>query len=301
VPASKLRDELPAAIDGVLGRALAPAPADRYRAPAELVDAVEGALGVSQGGEQQRSRRRRRSLLAMVAVLILLAAVTGVVIALDNGHGRGDGQTAAKRASGPSGPVGGRSLPAPESLPDCGPTLSGPPRDCRSPVDGVNVITDPGKPLRLATMNFTVTGVHTARELRDSTGAGFTAPTGTRFIVVDATATNITKAPEEFEAENLTVWGRSTSLWVFDKRGKIVSYHGPHGADYSTQYDTVVGTLQTPLSKVKLYPGVPYTGQLVFYYPDTTLNADHRALLEVHELGHGFNYKKTVGGVRLHL
>lgn len=296
VPASKLREGLPPAIDGVLGRALAPAPADRYRAPAEFVHAVKGALGAGAvAGERPRGRRRR--LLAIAAVAILVAAAVGVVIALDSGGSPAKKQTPPATASGP---VGGRSLPAASSLPECGATFSGPPRNCNSGA-GVNVITDQNKPLRLATMDFTVTGVHVARELRDSTGAGFRAPTGTRFILIDATATNITKTPQEFEPDNLTIGGRNTALWIFDKQGKIVAYHGPKGADYSTQYDTVVKTLATPLFDVKLYPHVPDSGQLVFYYPDSTLNADHRALLEVHELGRGFGYRKTLGGVRLHL
>jgi len=298
VPASKLRDELPSAIDGVLGRALAPAPADRYRAPAEFVNAVESTLGASADADEPRRGRRRRRLLALAAVAILAAAAVGVAIALNSGHSHANTQAPASTATGP---VGGRPLPAPASLPDCGQALAGPPRDCRSPSGGANVIGDVGKPLLLATMNLTVTGVHVARVLHDSTGAGFTAPTGTRFIVIDATVANITKTPQEFEPENLTVPGRSTALWIFDKHGKIVPYHGPGGADYSTQYDTVVSTLSTPLSDVKLYPGVPYSGQLVFYYPDSTLSVDHRALLEVHELGRGFGYKKTLGGVRLHL
>jgi hypothetical protein len=297
VPASKLRRDLPAAIDAVLRRALATVPADRYRTPAEFVAAVEGALGAG-ADSAAGSRRGRRRLVALAAVAILAAVAVGLVIALSGGNGNGGDQT---KTATTAGRVGGRTLPPPASLPDCGPVFSGPPRECRSPADGVNVITDRGKPLHLATMNLDVTGVHVAPELRDAGGAAFTAPTGTRFVVVDATVTNITNTQEQFEPDNLTVAGRNTALWLFDKEENIVPYHGPGGADYSTQYDTVVNTLKAPLSNVDLAPGIPYPGQLVFYYPDTKLDANHRALLEVHELGRGFAYNKTLGGVRLQL
>ncbi|MBS1861698.1 MAG: protein kinase [Actinobacteria bacterium] len=294
-PPSQLRPGLPPALDGVLRRALAPAPADRYRGPAELVSAVANALGAS-AEVAERHRARRRRLLALAAVAVLALAVAVVAIALDAGGGHG-----RQESSSAGGALGGRDLPNPASLPGCGPPFSGPPRDCRSPAGGVNVIADKGEALRLATMNFTVTGVRIARVLRGGGGTEFTAPPGTHFIVVDATATNITKTTEVFEADNLTAQGRSTSLWVFDEQGKIVPYHGPADADYSTQYDTVLGALAAPFSDITLDPGLSYSGQLVFYYPDATLTADHRALLEVHELGHGFAYTKSLGGVRLHL
>ncbi|MBS1884695.1 MAG: protein kinase [Actinobacteria bacterium] len=293
-PPSRLRPGLPSALDGVLRRALAPAPADRYRGPAELVSAVANALGASAEVAERRRTRRRR-LLALTAVAVSALAAVVVAIALDTGgHDK-------QESSSARGAVGGRNLPGPASLPGCGPPFSGPPRDCRSPAGGVNVIADMGQALRLATLNFTVTGVHMARVLRGGDGTEFTAPPGTHFIVVDATATNITKTTEVFEADNLTPQGRSTSLWIFDEQGKIVPYHGPADADYSTQYDAVVGALAAPFSDITLYPGLSYSGQLVFYYPDTTLTVDHRALLEVHELGHGFAYTKSLGGVRLHL
>jgi hypothetical protein len=165
----------------------------------------------------------------------------------------------------------------------------------------VNVITDRGKPLRLATMNLTVTRVRVGASLSDPDGARLTAPQGRRFIVLDATVTNITSSKQRFEPANLTVRGRNTALWIFDRNGDVVSQHGSDGEDYSVQYNSVVGTLRTPLSNAELYPGVPYSGQLVFSYPTVTLKADHRALLQVNELGRGFGYNGSVGGVRLHL
>ncbi len=297
VPASRLRGELPGAIDGVLARALATAPADRYRTPAELVSAVETALGTgAAGAARKRGARRRRRLLALAGVAILVVAA--VAVALTRGGG-GNDQTTTDAAGG--GPVGGRALPAPASLPTCGAIFAGPPRDCRSPSGSVNVIGDPGRPLRLATMDIRVDDTRVAKGLRDSTGAAFTAPTGTRFVVIDATVTNVTRTRQRFEPNNLTVPGRNTALWFFDDRERIVPYHGPGGADYSTQYDLVTSTLSTPLADVELAPDVPYSGQLVFYYPAATIDANHNALLEVHELGHGFAYKRTLGGVRLHL
>ncbi len=296
VPASQLRDGLPATIDPVLRRALSSDPADRYRTPAQLLDAAEGALAGSVDDGRSAPRRRRRRLLAIGAAAVLaVAATVAAVLVLGSG-----GEDSAKTDAA-TGSSGGRVLPAAATLPACGKTFSGPPRDCRSKTGGVEVIADVGKPLRLATIDFTVHRVREAAELRGSDGATFSAPAGIRFVVIDATITNLTDTRRKFEPNNLTVGGRETALWLFDKQGKIVSYHGPDGDDYSTQYDPVVGSLQTPLSGVDLLPGVPYSGQLVFHYPARTLDADRRAVLEVHELGHGFRDAKSLGGVRLHL
>ncbi len=271
-------------------------PADRYRTPAQFADAVEAALAGSSLDQRAPSRRRRRLLLAIGAVAILIAAGAVAVILSSGGSDGGSTTTAASAR-----PTGGRVLPAAATLPDCGKTFSGPPRECRSNTGGYEAITDLGKPLHLATMNFTVNRVRQAARLSDPDGATFSAPTGIRFIVIDATITNLTGTAQKFEPDNLTVAGRETALWLFDKKEKIVSYRGREGDDYSTQYDTVVGSLQTPLSGVTLFPHIPYSGQLVFHYPATTLDADHRAILEVHELGRGFRYARSLGGVRLHL
>jgi predicted Ser/Thr protein kinase len=304
VPASELRDELPAAIDPVLRRALSSDPADRFRTPAQFVDAVEGALAGSVRGEAQ-PRRRRRLLLAIGAVALVIAAAAVAVILATSGGGGGDGSTADGAGGGTRAaqtkPTGGRVLPAAATLPDCGKTFSGPPRNCRSSTGGFEAITDVGKPLRLATMNLTVHRVREASQLTGSDGATFSAPAGIRFVVIDATITNLTDHSGKFEPDNLTIGGRETSLFLFDKHGKIAAYHGPHGDDYSTQYDPVVSTLATPLTGVELYPHSPYSGQLVFHYPASTLDADRRAVLEVHELGRGFRDAKSLGGVRLRL
>jgi protein kinase-like protein len=301
VPASKLRGELPSAIDAVLRRALATAPSDRYRTPAEFMGAVQGALGAGAASAAGEGGHGRRRLLALAAAAVIVVAAVAVLIVLNSGGGGGSRSGGEKTASTSTAPVGGRTLPAPSSLPECDAPFSGPPRECRSSGNGVNVITDIDKPLRLATMNMTVTKVREASELRDSTGAGFTAPTGTRFLLIDATVTNITKTKQTFEADNLTIQGRNTALWIFDSKEEVVPYHGPEGADYSAQYDTVTSTLSAPLTNATLLPKIPYSGQLVFYYPTKTLEANHHALLEVHELGRGFAYHKTLGGIRLDL
>jgi hypothetical protein len=291
-----LGDGLPAALDPVLRRASSADPSDRYRTPTQFAEAVEGALAGSGLGERPPRRRRRALLLAIGAVAILVVA--GVVAVILAGGG-GDGGSTTTQASAKS--TGGRLLPAAATLPDCGKTFSGPPRECRSTTGGFEAITDLGEPLHLATMNFTVNRVRQATKLRDPDGATFSAPDGIRFVVIDATITNLTKTAQKFEPDNLTLAGRETALWLFDQNEKIVSYRGREGDDYSTQYDTVVGSLQSPLSGVNLFPHIPYSGQLVFHYPVTTLDADRRAVLEVHELGRGFRYARSLGGVRLHL
>lgn len=290
-----LGDGAPAAIEPVLRRALSADPADRYRTPAQFAAAVEGALGRGAAGEGAPHRRRHRLLLAIGAVAILVGAgVVAVILAGGGGGGSTTTQASAK-------PIGGRVLPAAATLPDCGKTFSGPPRECRSTTGGFEAIADLGKPLHLATMNFTVDRVRQATKLRDPDGATFSAPNGIRFVVIDATITNLTGTAQKFEPDNLSVAGRETALWLFDKNEKIVAYRGREGDDYSTQYNTVVSSLQTPLSGVTLFPHIPYSGQLVFHYPIVTLDADRRAVLEVHELGRGFRYARSLGGVRLHL
>jgi hypothetical protein len=296
-----LGDDPPAAIDPVLRRALSADPADRYRTPAQFAAAVEGALGRGADDERAPDRRRRRRLLAIGAVAVLVVAAAAVAIILAGGGSDGRGSTTQSTAQAPTKPTGGRVLPAAGTLPACGKTFSGPPRECRSTTGGFEAIADLGEPLHLATMNFTVDRVRQAAELRDPDGATFSAPSGIRFVLIDATITNLTGTARKFEPDNLTVAGRETALWLFDKNEKIVSYRGREGDDYSTQYNTVVGSLQTPLSGVTLFPHIPYSGQLVFHYPVATLDADRRAVLEVHELGRGFRYARSLGGVRLHL
>jgi tRNA A-37 threonylcarbamoyl transferase component Bud32 len=293
VPASKLRDGLPPAIDPVLRRALSPEPADRYRTPTQFVAAVEAALAGSAPGDA-RGRRRRRLLALGAAALVVGAAAVALVLTTGGG---GNGGPASKKSTAAA--IGGRTLPAAATLPACGKTFAGPPRDCRSKSGGFEALSDPGTPLRLATMDFTVSRVREASKLSDANGATFTAPRGIRFVVIDATVTNLTRKAQTFEPDNLTVAGRETALWFFDDQDKIVAFRSHAGDDYSTQYDTVAGTLQHPLLDVELLPHVPYSGQLVFHYPAKTLDAYHRAVLEVHELGHGFRDAKSLGGVRL--
>jgi Protein kinase domain len=288
----------PAEIDPGLRRALSSDPADRYRTPAQFVDAVESALAGSARGERPAHghRRRRLALLGAAAAILIVAAIVAVVLATGGG-----GADAGGKADTQAKAIGGRALPAAATLPHCGKTFTGPPRECRSKTGGFEAITDLGKPLHLATINFTVDRIREAAVLRGSDGSTFSAPDGIRFVVIDATITNLTRTAQEFEPDNLTLAGRETALWLVNKNEKIVAYHGSEGDDYSTQYDTVIGSLQTPLSGVTLFPHIPYSGELVFHYPATTLDADRRAILEVHELGHGFRYARSLGGVRLHL
>jgi serine/threonine protein kinase len=294
-----LDGSVPAALEPVLRRAMSPDPADGHLTPTRFVEAVEGALEGSEVGERPERRRRHRLLAIGAAAVLVVAVVVAVILAA--GGGSGDAGGADAKTSAKAKPTGGRTLPAAATLPPCGKTFSGPPRDCRSKTGGYEALTDLGKPLHLATMNFTVDRVREAAELRGSDGSTFSAPKGIRFVVIDATITNLTGTAQKFEPNNLTLAGRETALWLFGDDEKIAPYRGPEGDDYSVQYDTVVGSLQTPLSGVNLFPHIPYSGQLVFHYPATTLDADRRAVLEVHELGHGFRYARSLGGVRLHL
>jgi YVTN family beta-propeller protein len=88
--ASERRERLPPALDGVLARAMAKEPADRYGTCAELVDAARAALGLA---ESRRMRRRWLVPAAAVGVAALGAAVVALAI--------GGGDDAV--AGGPSG------------------------------------------------------------------------------------------------------------------------------------------------------------------------------------------------------
>jgi YVTN family beta-propeller protein len=74
-PASERRPELPAAIDAVLEKALAKAPAERYPTCGELVSTARGALGLD-APVVVRSRRR-----IAIAVAGLVALLAGVAVA----------------------------------------------------------------------------------------------------------------------------------------------------------------------------------------------------------------------------
>jgi streptogramin lyase len=71
--ATERRPELPAPVDGVVRKAMAKDPEDRYATCGELAAAAHEALGL----EQRPSRRRR--LLIAAAVLVLAAAVAGAI------------------------------------------------------------------------------------------------------------------------------------------------------------------------------------------------------------------------------
>src|SRR5207244_2553038 len=84
--ASEHNPELPAEIDGVIAKALAKSPEQRYSSCGELVEAAREGLGDAA----PPFRSRRRPLLA-VAVLALLAAAAVPSVLLP----RGDGSTAS--------------------------------------------------------------------------------------------------------------------------------------------------------------------------------------------------------------
>jgi YVTN family beta-propeller protein len=88
--AGERREGLPAALDGVLERAMAKEPAERYGTCAELVEAARAALGLAEPG-----RARQRWIVAVAA--LALTAVAAVVVALVVGGGGG------AVAGGPSG------------------------------------------------------------------------------------------------------------------------------------------------------------------------------------------------------
>lgn len=165
------------------------------------------------------------------------------------------------------------------------------------------MIGDIGSTLRMSTMTIKPTGVRLTSSLSvPYTGGKITAPRGTRFVVIDLTVTNVTKTPHQFESnEDLSRNGRLTGLWMNNRHGKTIRWQGPHGADYSVQYDPAVNGLKNPLYQANLQPGLPVAGQLVFYYPTADLRQAAHSYLLVKELGEPFGSLRSEALIRLHL
>jgi tRNA A-37 threonylcarbamoyl transferase component Bud32 len=295
---SERRPELPRGLDEVVGRCLATEPGRRFATAGELGAAAERALltpAVRMPRTAPELRRRRRPGLAGTLLSALMVAAAAASVAWILG--------AFSPAPSPYA-QGGRRLPAPGTLAECGnrPILR--PVVCRNPTngDGVMEIGYQGQTVSMSTMNVEVTGVALATALTLSkTGGEVTAPSGTHFLVVDLTVTNLTSAVHEFESsENLD--GRLTMLMLLSAtHGKVMSISGPRGADYSVQYSPALAGLQRPLYQAVLPPGQPIRGQLVFYYPNAEITAARHALLEIKELGEAFSASRSEALISIRL
>ncbi|MBA3561795.1 MAG: protein kinase [Actinobacteria bacterium] len=84
--ASEVRPELPRAIDGVLGRALAKEPGRRFETAGELVSAARSALGLVETSPAPPSTRRF-AIPAAVALVVVAVAVLGFLFMRDSGGG----------------------------------------------------------------------------------------------------------------------------------------------------------------------------------------------------------------------
>lgn len=283
------RPDLPRGLDGVVRRALAIDPAARFSRAGELSVAAERALRTPPARRPVSARERRRwRRMLFIAPLLAAAVALAVILTL---------LSPSPRSAYASG---GRKLPAPSSLHHCGDVLTGPPRMCaQNHNDGVLEVGDQGTAVRMSTMNVQVTGIAFASVLHVYLSGGeLTAPPGTRFVLIDLTVTNVTHAQQEFEPSE-AIDGRQTGLWLIGANGKTLPSYGPHYADYTVQDGQALGVVQQPLFQEILSPGLPASGQLVFYYPTTELREAKRIYLEVHELREPFNLGKSVALIRL--
>ena len=84
---SEVRSELPKAIDGVFGRALAKEPGRRYESAGELVAAARSALGLVETAPAPASTTRRWALPVGVAAAVVVAAALAFVLLRGSGGG----------------------------------------------------------------------------------------------------------------------------------------------------------------------------------------------------------------------
>jgi serine/threonine-protein kinase len=110
------RPELPKAIDGVIAKAMAKAPADRYATAGELVAAARKALDLSSGehpvippGDLATTGARRFSpgRLVALALALIVGIVVGIVLL-----GRGGGEPSAVASGTPTAPGQGSASPS---------------------------------------------------------------------------------------------------------------------------------------------------------------------------------------------
>ena len=92
---TQLRPAVPAAVAGVLQRALAKTPADRFNPAAQFADALRGASGATGVAGAARGSvasrwSRRRFVIGTVAALVVIAAAAGLYVVW---HGRSGGDT----------------------------------------------------------------------------------------------------------------------------------------------------------------------------------------------------------------
>jgi DNA-binding beta-propeller fold protein YncE len=188
--ATDLRPELPQAVDGVIAKAMAKRPADRYASGAELTAALTGAVGSVQApAASEVARRRRVVAIGGGIVAAIVAGVVGIVLAT-----RGPEE-------GPSGPSPNADTPS-----------------IAIPVDGV-VRFDPRTLRRVAT-----TSVGVWPDVIVASGAYlYTMNRGDQTFSQIDTTTNKTLATRGGVAEPCPVLSPSSEggIWVHSCGGQI--------------------------------------------------------------------------------
>jgi serine/threonine protein kinase len=295
---SILRADLPRGFDEVIARVLAKDPVNRYATASQFADAAERALDTrprSSSASIRPPRVRRWAMAMGASAALAVAAVVALLIAVGS---PGPKPAAHLRTNN------GRPLPAAALLPLCKPIFTAPASDCRAADGGINVVADLGSMAHMRTMDFEVTKVIQSRAIKDPVSSDtITAPSGVRFVILETKITNRLTSTQFFEPNFFK--GRQTALFLFAPSGKSISWHGPESADYSEENAPAVSIV--PLSMVgKRFPppdrySVPYTGVLVFAYPDAELRKDVMAVLAVHEFGQGMTDRRSVGVIRLPL
>jgi serine/threonine protein kinase len=145
-PASERKPELPRAVDGVLDRGMAKAPADRWRSATEMVEELDAALATGATGPTKpmaaaasssrattppaiTSGRGRRVALALAGLFGLLAAAVVAFVLISDG---GDGDREGGRA-GAETPQAERRQERREATPTSEPTQESTPTQTATP------------------------------------------------------------------------------------------------------------------------------------------------------------------------
>lgn len=127
-----------------------------------------------------------------------------------------------------------------------------------------------GDEIELATIKFKINSSTEESMIQSSYGQPKVADEGTKFVVLDVTATNITKASFNFSTNDLVMIDKDNTQYK--------------------PYEETIGNIDDYMTYEQLSPNIPKTGKLVYQLPKTT---DSYSFL-IGKAGTDTNYKIKV-------